>query len=130
MLPVFWLETADADLANITYIGQYDIDAAERTWFRIRNCVLPLSGHPYLYPTSERVPGLREIVVHPNYIVLYRVKETCIEVINVVHARREFPGSFNLGFRMATELILELLPAWQGLTEPDSGPVSIGRPPT
>jgi plasmid stabilization system protein ParE len=94
MLPVFWLETADADLADMTeYIGQYDIDAAERMWFRIRNCVLPLSEHPYLYPTSERVPGLREIVAHPNYIVLYRVTETHIEVVNVVHARREFPSS-------------------------------------
>lgn len=30
--------------------------------------------------------------IHPNYIVLYRVAATCIEVVNVVHARREFPG--------------------------------------
>jgi len=40
---------------------------------------------------SQRILGLREIVVHPNYIVLYRVAATCIEVVNVVHARREFP---------------------------------------
>ncbi|WP_265258179.1 hypothetical protein [Verminephrobacter aporrectodeae] len=42
---------------------------------------------------SERVPGLREIVAHPNYIVLYRVAADRIEIINRVHARREFPGS-------------------------------------
>lgn len=95
MLPVFWLETADADLAAIMdYIGQHDVDAAQRMWFRLRNCVLPLSEHPYLYPMSDRVPGLREIVAHPNYIVLYRVKETHIEIISVVHARREFPNSY------------------------------------
>ncbi|MDR2239867.1 MAG: type II toxin-antitoxin system RelE/ParE family toxin [Zoogloeaceae bacterium] len=93
MLPVFWLETADANLAEITeYIGQHDVDAAERMWHLLRNSVLPLSEHPYLYRTSERVPGLREIVAHPNYIVFYRVAETRIEVVNVVHARREFPG--------------------------------------
>jgi len=93
MLPVFWLETADTDLANITeYIGQHDVSAAERMWIRLRNCVLPLSEHPYLYPISERIPGLREIVAHPNYIVLYRVTETRIEIVNVVHARRNFPG--------------------------------------
>ena len=49
MLPIFWLESADADLATIIdYIGQYDVSAAERLWERLRVCVLPLSEHPYL----------------------------------------------------------------------------------
>jgi len=61
-------------------------------WHRLRSCVLPLSAHPYLYPISERVPGLREIVAHPNYIILYRVTATSVEIINVVHARRQFPS--------------------------------------
>ena len=92
MLPIFWLESADADLAAITeYIGQHDVRAAERLWERLRSCVLPLSEHPYLYRMSDRVPGLREIVANPNYLVLYRVTSTCIEIVNVVHARREFP---------------------------------------
>ncbi len=31
MLPIFWLESADADLATITdHIGQYDVIATER----------------------------------------------------------------------------------------------------
>jgi hypothetical protein len=35
MLPIFWLESADADLATITdYIGQYDVIATERLWDR------------------------------------------------------------------------------------------------
>ena len=94
MLPIFWLESADADLATIIdYIGQYDVSAAERLWERLRVCVLPLSEHPYLYRISDRVPGLREVVAHPNYIVLYRVTATRIEIVNVVHARREFPVS-------------------------------------
>ncbi|EBK1959564.1 type II toxin-antitoxin system RelE/ParE family toxin [Salmonella enterica] len=92
MLPVFWLESADADLGSITdYIGQFDVNAAERIWYRLRDSVLPLSEHPYLYRPSDRVPGLREIVAHPNYVVLYRVAATRIEVVNVVHARRQFP---------------------------------------
>ncbi|WP_108546433.1 type II toxin-antitoxin system RelE/ParE family toxin [Pseudomonas protegens] len=71
MLPVFWLESADADLAAITeYIGLHNIEAAERMWGRLRNSVLPLSQNPYLYAISERVPGLREIVAHPNYLVV------------------------------------------------------------
>ncbi|MHB1737714.1 MAG: type II toxin-antitoxin system RelE/ParE family toxin [Acidithiobacillus sp.] len=58
-----------------------------------RLCVATVREHPYLYRISDRVPGLREIVAHPNYIVLYRVTATCIEIVNVVHARREFPVS-------------------------------------
>ncbi|MBS1042329.1 type II toxin-antitoxin system RelE/ParE family toxin [Gluconobacter cerinus] len=93
MLPIVWTETADEDLAIITeYIGENNIGAAERMWYRLRSCVLPLSAHPYLYPISERVPGLREIVAHPNYIILYRVTATSVEIINVVHARRQFPS--------------------------------------
>jgi toxin ParE1/3/4 len=34
---------------------------------------------------------MREIVAHPNYIVYYRVTASCIEVVNVIHTRREFP---------------------------------------
>ncbi|MCP1244017.1 type II toxin-antitoxin system mRNA interferase toxin, RelE/StbE family [Acetobacter lambici] len=93
MLPIVWTETADEDLAGITeYIGESNISAAERMWHRLRSCVLPLSSHPYLYPISDRIPGLREVVAHPNYIILYRVTATRVEIINVVHARRQFPG--------------------------------------
>ena len=53
--------------------------------------VLPVSEHPYLYRQSQAVPAVREIVAHPNYIVYYRVTATCIEVVSVIHTRREFP---------------------------------------
>ncbi|MFT7724641.1 MAG: type II toxin-antitoxin system RelE/ParE family toxin [Roseateles sp.] len=92
MLPIFWSASAEADLAAIVeYIGAHDIGAAERLWARLRASVLPLSDHPYLHPISERVPGLREVVAHPNYIVLYRVAADRIDVVSVVHARQQFP---------------------------------------
>ncbi len=92
MLPIFWRETARSDLRQIvTYIANEDPHAARRMKIRLEAVVLPLSEHPYLYRRSDRVPGLREIVAHPNYIVLYRVAADCIEVVNVVHARQPFP---------------------------------------
>jgi len=92
MLPVVWLESAAANLtAIIDYIGERDIRAAERMWHRLRSSVLPLSEHPYLYPISARIPGLREVVAHPNYIVLYRVASDRVEVVNIVHARQQYP---------------------------------------
>ncbi|MDR2128133.1 MAG: type II toxin-antitoxin system RelE/ParE family toxin [Burkholderiaceae bacterium] len=50
-----------------------------------------LPEHPHMYRPSSRVPGCREIVAHPNYIVLYRVGLSSIDVIRVIHARREYP---------------------------------------
>ncbi|GBL53588.1 hypothetical protein PCLA_01f0743 [Pseudomonas citronellolis] len=52
--------------------------------------MLPLAQHPYLY-RHGRVPGTREVVVHPNYILVYRIDAECIEVISVLHSRQEYP---------------------------------------
>lgn len=92
MLRIEWRATADADLFEILdFINDRNKPAAERLYGLIEDALKHASEHPYLYRSSQRMPGLREIVVHPNYIVLYCVTATCIEVVNVVHARREFP---------------------------------------
>lgn len=92
MLPILWLPSARDDLRQIVaYIAKENIPAARRLKIRIETSVLAFSEHPYLYPPSDRVSGLREIVVHPNYIVLYRVATSSIEIANIVHARRQFP---------------------------------------
>ena len=92
MLPIVWRATALNDLRQIvTYIARENPLAARRLKIRLEAAVLPVSEHPYLYRQSERVPGLREIVAHPNYIVLYQVAANRIEVVTVVHARRQFP---------------------------------------
>lgn len=92
MLPIFWRESARDDLRKIvTHIAQENPPAARRMKIRLEAVVLPLSEHPYLYRQSDRIPGLREVVAHPNYIVLYRVAADRIEIVSVVHARRQFP---------------------------------------
>lgn len=96
-MPIVWRTSARDDLAQILrYIAQANPQAARRIRRLFEAAVLPLSQHPYLYRSSERVQGLRELVAHPNYLVLYRVSTTCIEVVNVVHARREFPAPAEL----------------------------------
>ncbi|SAK72380.1 translation repressor RelE [Caballeronia hypogeia] len=44
----------------------------------------------YLY-RNGRVSGTREVVVHPNYIVVYAVSADAIEVLNVLHSRQCYP---------------------------------------
>ena len=92
MLPIVWRASARGDLAEIVrYVAQVNPIAARRLRQVLMESVLPVSEHPYLYRQSQAVPAVREIVAHPNCIVYYRVTATCIEVVSVIHTRREFP---------------------------------------
>jgi toxin ParE1/3/4 len=94
MLPLVWLASAAKDITEIiSYIAQENPAAARKLKNRLQDSVIPLAEHPYLYPLSDRIPGVREIVVHPNYLVLYRVACERIEVVAVVHARQQYPNS-------------------------------------
>jgi toxin ParE1/3/4 len=93
MLSVVWTETADEDLAVITdFIGRRNLIAAEGLWWKIRESVVHLPEHPHLYAISERMPGCRQIVVHPNYLVIYKVGLQDIKVLRVLHARQQYPN--------------------------------------
>lgn len=70
MLPVVWTEAADEDLATIIeYVFERDPIAARGLWERLKVSAVSLSEHPYLFKESDRMPGYREIVAHPNYLV-------------------------------------------------------------
>jgi toxin ParE1/3/4 len=91
MLPIRWNAKALDELTSIAgYIAQVNPIAAEGLQEAIEASVLPLSEHPYLY-RSGRVAGTRELVVHPNYIVVYRVLTEHVEIVGVLHAAREYP---------------------------------------
>ena len=47
--------------------------------------------NPRLYKPSVRVKGLRELIVRSNHIVFYRESPELVEVVNVIHARRQWP---------------------------------------
>lgn len=90
MLPIVWRARARDDLAKIiTYIAQENPAAARRLKASIQASVLPVAEHPYVYK-GGRVANTREIVVRPNYVVVYRVTASAVEVINVVHARQKY----------------------------------------
>ncbi len=92
MLPIEWRASADDDLLQIMdFISERDAQAAERLFAQIERDIEHAAEHPYIYKRSQRVIGLREIVTHPNYLILYRITVTCIEIVNIVHARREYP---------------------------------------
>jgi addiction module RelE/StbE family toxin len=45
---------------------------------------------PKLYKAG-RVKGTREIVVRPNYVMVYRITGDVVEVLRVLHAAQQWP---------------------------------------
>ena len=88
---LIWLPAARRDVdAIIQYIADRNADAAQRLKSQIEACAERLPEHPFLYRPG-RVSGTREAVVHPNYILIYRVTAERVEIVNMVHARQEYP---------------------------------------
>lgn len=91
MLPVVWRAEARANLAEIIrFIANESPQAARRVRQLIESAILPAAQHPYLYRPG-RVPGTREIIAHPNYVLVYRVTATHVEVAAVLHSRQQYP---------------------------------------
>lgn len=47
-------------------------------------------ARPTLYKAG-RIKGTREIVVRPNYVMVYRVTGDLIEVLRVLHSAQKWP---------------------------------------
>jgi toxin ParE1/3/4 len=91
MLAVNWRPEARLDLSEIfDFIAAKNLTAAEELVERLSAVVEALPNHPYLYRPGRK-PGTRELVVHPNYIVVYQVSSHLIEILGIVHARRRYP---------------------------------------
>lgn len=87
-----WRPQARADLLEIvSYIADDNHDAAQVLKDEIEDKAAKLPDHPKLYKASLRVIGMRELVVRTNYILFYRETPTVVEVVNVVHARKQWP---------------------------------------
>ena len=91
MLQLRWRPQADTDVEDIfKYIADRNVAAAIRLRDAIMACAERLPEHPYLYRRG-RASGTREAVVHPNYILIYEVGADAVEIMRVIHARREYP---------------------------------------
>ena len=87
-----WKPIAENDLLNIiTFIAAESPVSAEHFALDIRARVEGLPAHPELYRVG-RQRGTREMVVHPNYLVVYRIVKTTIEILRVKHAAQQWPG--------------------------------------
>jgi toxin ParE1/3/4 len=87
-----WRQQAIDDLVEIVeYIAEDNPDATQALKDEIEEKTAKLPDHPKLYKPSPRVKGLRELVARDKSIVLYRERPALVEVVNVFHARRQWP---------------------------------------
>lgn len=91
-----WRPKAYQDLrAIVAYIGRDNPVRARSFGEELRDRIMPLAQHPELGRSGR--PGLpvyvRELVVHRNYIIFYRVlAETGVEeILRVKHVAQQVP---------------------------------------
>ena len=86
-----WKATAIADLlAIIDYISDDNPDAAQALKDEIEAKTSRLPEHPQMYRVG-RIDGTREMVVRPNYIVVYADNIDTITILRVLHAAQQWP---------------------------------------
>lgn len=86
-----WKATAIADLlAIIDYISDDNPDAAQALKDEIEDKTARLPEHPQMY-RAGRVDGTREMVVRPNYIVVYAETPDTVTILRVLHAAQQWP---------------------------------------
>ncbi len=74
----------------LDYIEQRNATAAQNLHAAIVQSTESLPLMPYLFRLG-RVPGTREHVVHPNYIVVYQVGSDVIDILRILHSRQQYP---------------------------------------
>ena len=86
-----WKASAGADLmAIVDYISDDNPDAAIALMDEIQGKVEQLPAHPKRCRPG-RVIGTRELVVRPNYIVIYAEAPAMLTVLRVLHAAQMWP---------------------------------------
>ncbi len=90
-----WTRKALENLYQIAaYIAQDNPTRARSFIGEIKEKTELLAKFPGL-GRPGRVPATRELVVHANYVVPYRVKDNTVQIIRVQHVARLWPRRFD-----------------------------------
>lgn len=92
-LALRWRPMALADReAILNHIAEDNVQAAIKLDEEFEAKAEIARQRPGVYKAG-RVKGTREIVVRPNYVMVYRVLADAIEVLRVLHATQQWPPS-------------------------------------
>ncbi|MEX3843178.1 type II toxin-antitoxin system RelE/ParE family toxin [Paraburkholderia sp. BR10882] len=89
---VEWTATALLNLADILdYVREQSPQGADTLAAEIQARTGRIATDPKLYRVG-RVRGTREAVVTENYLLVYRVARDVAQILNVLHARQQWPA--------------------------------------
>lgn len=83
-----WTRTALRNLEEIAaYIAKDSPLAATRFVMELKDKTGKLEAHSGM-GRAGRVPGTRELVIHKNYLAIYRVREERVEILRIHHVAK------------------------------------------
>ena len=91
-----WAPEADSDLLDIwTYYARVaSLEIADNLLREIDRVGEGIGEKPLLSrQRDELLPGLRSVIVRPH-VIFFRIKNSTVEVVRVLHGRRDFPAIF------------------------------------
>jgi toxin ParE1/3/4 len=94
---VVWAPKSRKDLRDVWryYRRVASPEIADRFLREINEAGSRLDDEALMWRSRDEVrPGLRSVFVHP-YTVFYRVQDDLVEIVRVLHERRDFAGMFS-----------------------------------
>jgi toxin ParE1/3/4 len=94
-IQIEWTPLAESEAREIhRYIAEDSVAAADRQLDLLLESIQGLSRFPAKGRTG-RVHGTRELVVPGTpYIVVYRLIDTTIQILSILHGARRWPSAF------------------------------------
>jgi addiction module RelE/StbE family toxin len=87
-MSVKWTKTAIESVDEIAgFIAKDNSTRATSFVLELQAAVTKLLAHPGM-GRAGRVPGTRELVLHKNYIAIYRVRGDDVEILRLHHSAR------------------------------------------
>ena len=87
-MSIKWTKTALRSADEIAgYIANDNPSRASSFVIQLQDAVAKLQLHPGM-GRAGRVPGTRELVLHKNYIAIYRVRGDDVEILRLHHVAR------------------------------------------
>lgn len=88
---IHWKKQAIKDTIKIgRHIAQDSQANADKMVSIIEDNVMPLAAHPNIGRVGVK-RGTRELVAHENYLVIYRVLLSNVEILRVKHTAQQWP---------------------------------------
>lgn len=88
---IIWSPTSFQKLAEIIdYVSSYDADTAANLVRKFETQIRSLKKASPIHANDSSIKWVRELVIHPHYLVIYEIRDDQIWVLTVRRTRQEY----------------------------------------